>query len=101
MEEIKLSKKGNELIRLYEEMAVKGFDRKNGPRKEKAYDDFQLTKFRHVCKKQISNERIKTVLDYGGEARIGMPQALILKQISLQSNFLKYRRYKLLNLRED
>ena len=37
MEEIKLSKKGNELIRLYEEMAVKGFDRKNGTRNEKVY----------------------------------------------------------------
>ena len=47
-------------------MAVKGFDRKNGTRKEKVYNDFQLTKFRHVCKKQISNEKIKTVLDYGG-----------------------------------
>ncbi len=66
MEEMKLSKKGNELIRLYGEMAVKGFDRKNGTRKEKVYNDFQLTKFRHVCKKQISNEKIKTVLDYGG-----------------------------------
>ena len=34
---MKLSKKGNELIRLYGEMAVKGFDRKNGTRNEKVY----------------------------------------------------------------
>ena len=66
MEEIKLSKKGNALIKLYEEMAAKGIDRVDGTRKEKVYNDFQLRKFRHICKHQISNEKIKTVLDYGG-----------------------------------
>ena len=35
MEEIKLSKKGNALIKLYEEMAAKGIDRVDGIRKEK------------------------------------------------------------------
>ena len=66
MEEIKLSKKGNALIKLYEEMAAKVMDRVDGTRKEKVYNDFQLRKFRHICKHQISNEKIKTVLDYGG-----------------------------------
>ena len=66
MEDIKLSKKGNALIKLYEEMAAKGVDRVDGTRKEKVYNDFQLRKFRHICKQQISNEKIKTVLDYGG-----------------------------------
>ena len=47
-------------------MAAKGIDRVDGTRKEKAYNDFQLRKFRHICKHQISNEKIKTVLDYGG-----------------------------------
>ena len=63
---IKLSKKGEDLIKLYEEMAVKGIDRVDGTRKEKVYNHFQLRKFRHICKNQISNEKIKTVLDYGG-----------------------------------
>ena len=66
MEDIKLSKKGNALIKLYEEMAAKGVDRVDGTRKEKVYNDFQLRKFRHICKQQISDEKIKTVLDYGG-----------------------------------
>ena len=66
MEDLKLSKKGNALIKLYEEMAEKGIDRVDGTRKEKVYNDFQLRKFRHICKHQISNEKIKTVLDYGG-----------------------------------
>ena len=66
MEDTKLSKKGNDLIKLYEEMAVKGVDRVDGTRNENAYNDFQLRKFRHICKGQISNEKIKTVLDYGG-----------------------------------
>ena len=75
MEEIKLSKKGNALIKLYEEMAAKGIDRVDGTRKEKVYNDFQLRKFRHICKHQISNEKIKTVLDYGSGA--GIPGILL------------------------
>ena len=66
MKGIKLSKKGDDLIKLYEEMAVKGADRTDGKRKEKVYNDFQLRKFRNLCQHQISSEKIKTVLDYGG-----------------------------------
>ena len=63
---IKLSKKGDDLIKLYEEMAVNGADRTDGTRRENVYNDFQLRKFRNVCQNQISSEKIKTVLDYGG-----------------------------------
>ena len=68
MESIKLSKKGDELVKLYEEMVVKGYDRTDGVRKkaEDVYNDFQLRKFRSICKNHISNDNIKTVLDYGG-----------------------------------
>ena len=66
MNDIKLSKKGNDLIKLYEEMAVNGINRTDGTRKENVYNDFQLRKFRNLCKNQISSEKIKTVLDYGG-----------------------------------
>ena len=66
MESIKLSKKGESLIKLYEEMATKGADRTDGTRRENVYNDFQLRKFRSLCKNQISSENIKTVLDYGG-----------------------------------
>ena len=63
---IKLSKKGDDLIKLYEEMAVKGTNTTDGKRRENIYNDFQLRKFRNVCRNQISSEKIKTVLDYGG-----------------------------------
>ena len=68
MDNLKLSKKGNALIKLYQEMVAKGIERVDGTRtkKENVYNDFQLRKFRHICKPQISNEKIKTVLDYGG-----------------------------------
>ncbi len=66
MEEIKLSKKGNELISLYQEMAANGLDTTYGTRKENPYNSFQLKKFRYLCKDQISNAEIQTVLDYGG-----------------------------------
>ena len=66
MNEIRLSKKGNDIIKLYEEMAVNGINRTDGKRKENVYNDFQLRKFRNLCQNQISSEKIKTVLDYGG-----------------------------------
>ncbi len=68
MDAIKLAKKGNALIKLYQEMVAKGIDRVDGTRtkKENVYNNFQLRKFRHICKPHISNEKIKTVLDYGG-----------------------------------
>ena len=46
MENIKLSKKGNVLIKLYEEMAVKGVKRTDGA--ISYYNDFQLKKFRNI-----------------------------------------------------
>ena len=57
MEGIKLSKKGDELIKLYEEMAVKGVDRTDGTRKENVYNDFQLRKFRKKIKYWTGNKR--------------------------------------------
>ena len=65
MEDVKLSKKGNELIRLYEEMAKTTIKRRDG-KDISSYNDFQLRKFRNILKDKISNEAIKTVLDYGG-----------------------------------
>ncbi len=66
MKNIKLSKKGNELIRLYQEMVVKGIQKTDGTINESAYNFFQLKKFRNMVKDELSNEAIKTVLDYGG-----------------------------------
>lgn len=61
---LKLSQKGSDLIKFYEEMAFKGVKRQDG--QINTYNDFQLRKFRNLCKNQISSEKIKTILDYGG-----------------------------------
>ena len=46
-------------------MAVKKINRIDG-QDISTYNDFQLRKFRSMLKDKISNEAIKTVLDYGG-----------------------------------
>ena len=66
MSEFKLSKQGQELIKLYEKMAQDGYKRTDGIKVEKAFSDFELRKFRNLCKEKISNKQIKTILDYGG-----------------------------------
>lgn len=63
---LKLSKQGEELIKLYEEMASDGYQRNDGVKVEKAFSDFELRKFRNLCKEKLSIDKIKTVLDYGG-----------------------------------
>ena len=66
MSEFKLSKQGQELIKLYEKMAQDGYKRTDGIKVEKAFSDFELRKFRNLCKEKISNKQLKTILDYGG-----------------------------------
>lgn len=66
MSNLKLSKQGEKLIKLYEEMVVDGYHRTDGSKVENTYNDFELKKFRNICKEHISNHSIKTVLDYGG-----------------------------------
>ena len=66
MSEFKLSKQGQELIKLYEKMAQDGYKRTDGIKVKKAFSDLELRKFRNLCKEKISNKQIKTILDYGG-----------------------------------
>ena len=66
MSKLHLSKKGKELIKLYEKMAQDGYNRTDGKVIKKAFSDFELRKFRNLCKEKISIEEIKTLLDYGG-----------------------------------
>ena len=65
MSNLKLSKQGNELIKLYEEMVISGYNREDGFIVENTYTSFELQKFRNLCKEHMSNHSIKTVLDYG------------------------------------
>ena len=62
----KLSKQGQKLIKLYESMVVDGYSRQDGSKAETSYSDFELRKFRTICKEHISHPSILTVLDYGG-----------------------------------
>tara|TARA_X000000950_G_scaffold108974_1_gene137369 strand:+ start:114 stop:785 length:672 start_codon:yes stop_codon:yes gene_type:complete len=66
MSKLKLSKQGKELIKLYEKMVKEGYSRSDGVEVKKAFSDFELRKFRNLCKEKISNSKIKTILDYGG-----------------------------------
>ena len=66
MSELKLSKQGQKLIKLYEQMAEEGYKRNDGIDVKDAFSDFELRKFRDLCKEKISQKKIKSLLDYGG-----------------------------------
>ncbi len=66
MSKLKLSKQGEELVKLYEKMAKEGYTRRDGVQIKTAFSDFELRKFRNLCKEKISKKNINTLLDYGG-----------------------------------
>ena len=63
-----LSSQGKALIRLYKIMADQGYQTTNGVSvgEKKAYNDFELRKFREIVRPLLGHPDIKTVLDYGG-----------------------------------
>ena len=63
---LQLSEKGMELINLYKDMVVNGYERNDGSKVSNAYNDFELRKFRAICKPHLQSRDIETVLDYGG-----------------------------------
>lgn len=63
---LELSKKGLELIDLYKDMVVNGYERTDGSKVKSTYNDFELRKFRAICKTHLQKKDIETVLDYGG-----------------------------------
>ena len=62
---LKLSKKGLKLINLYKDMVVNGYERTDGSKVTSTYNDFELRKFRTICKTHLQN-RYRNDLDYGG-----------------------------------
>ena len=56
MSKFKLSKQGEELINLYKQMADKGYSRTDGVEVKKAFSDFELRKFRNLCKEKLSQD---------------------------------------------
>ena len=66
MSKLKLSEHGEKLIKLYEEMAKDGYSRTDGTEVKNAFNDFELRKFRNILKEKILENKIDTLLDYGG-----------------------------------
>jgi len=62
---INLSKKGLELIKLYEKMANEGYQREDGSEVKDAFSDFESRFYRNQLKEIISEFKIKSLLDYG------------------------------------
>jgi len=60
-----LSLHGQKLIKMYQSMADEGYDRVDGIRIDDAYNDFEMRKFRYICKDAFVSNNVKTVLDYG------------------------------------
>ena len=50
---LKLSKKGLELINLYKDMVVNGYERTDGSKVTSTYNDFELRKFRSICRPHL------------------------------------------------
>ena len=63
---LNLSTKGLELIKLYENMVINGYNKVDGSKVTNTYNDFELRKFRNICKHHLQKPYIQTVLDYGG-----------------------------------
>ena len=62
---LKFSKKGNRLIKMYKIMVKEGYTCTNNNYIEDAFDDFELQFFREPINTLFKNENIKTILDYG------------------------------------
>ena len=65
MKPLQLSKKGQELISLYENMAAEGYERVTGEKVDVAFSDFELRPYRDQVKPVLSQFGISTILDYG------------------------------------
>lgn len=65
MSELKFSKKGEALIKLYEQMAREGYERTDQQRVETAFSDFELRAYKPQILAVLSDHAISTVLDYG------------------------------------
>lgn len=65
MSALKFSRKGQELIKLYEKMAEEGYDRTDQQRVDVAFSDFELRPYRTQILSIFNEYSISTVLDYG------------------------------------
>jgi hypothetical protein len=59
------SKKGRELINLYEQMVREGYERTDQTKVDNAFSDFELRAYRADLRSIFNEHAISTVLDYG------------------------------------
>ena len=62
---MKFSNKGQQLLKLYEQMVKEGYDRTDGARVVNAFSDFELRAYRVQIGKVLEEHLVTTVLDYG------------------------------------
>ena len=65
MDQYELSPQGQLLLELYAEMASEGYERASGEKVNVAFSDFEIRKFRNVVKPFISNNHVRSILDFG------------------------------------
>ena len=65
MDTLPFSKKGQDLIALYAQMATHGYNRQDQTHVDVAFSDFELRAYRHQLKSVLLDFNIRTVLDYG------------------------------------
>jgi hypothetical protein len=65
MSVLKLSKKGQELLKMYKKMAREGYERTDKQRVDIAFGDFELKAYREQLLPIFNDHSISTVLDYG------------------------------------
>jgi len=65
MSTLRFSRKGQELVKLYEKMAREGYDRSDGQRIECAFSGFELRAYRQQIRPILNNHSVSTILDYG------------------------------------
>ena len=62
---LSLSDKGQRLVKMYSQMAEKGYVTNTGEDIKAAYNSFELRKIRDVIRNKFTQYEINTVLDYG------------------------------------
>ena len=65
MDKFGFSRKGRELIKMYEQMAREGYERSDQVRVDDAFSDFELRAYRPRIRNIFKKYAINTVLDYG------------------------------------
>jgi len=62
---LELSRKGQQLVELYKQMAEEGYERTDGLKVENAFSDFELRAYREQLRQIMNEYSVSTVLDYG------------------------------------